>query len=304
MAEAGAARRSHGLTASALPWSTPSAGHRAAGPCARAVASWPGSLGLPRPGVDPPARGRGDPGDVGRPGPPHPGGPAPPSAPLASPATEAPSPAARRSRHGALARADVARPQQGAQEQGQRLFVIEESGCYPLPSVGRTSAPVGQPPIVRAWWTRDQLSAISAWSPEGQVSCHGQDHAIKSDDVVACLEHLRREVPGAMVVIWDGAPLHRRHTSQACLAHGAAQRLQLERLPAYAPELHPGEGLWQPLTGVARRHVCGVDLPHLRGELRDAVTRVRRKPRMLTGCFPGAGLSLCMYGSVRADSGA
>jgi hypothetical protein len=30
-------------------------------------------------------------------------------------------------------------------------------------------------------------------------------------------------------------------------------RLHLERLPAYAPELHADEGLWQPLTGAERR---------------------------------------------------
>ncbi len=74
------------------------------------------------------------------------------------------------------------------------------------------------------------------------------------------------------------------------LANGAAQRLHVERLPAYAPELNPGEGLWQQLKGVELRNVCCVDIPHLRGELRDAVKRVRRKPRMLKGCFQGAGL--------------
>jgi DDE superfamily endonuclease len=138
----------------------------------------------------------------------------------------------------------LARHQQGAQEQEQRLFFIDESGFYPLPSVVRTYAPVGQTPIVREWWTRDHLSAISALSPEGTWYFHCQDHAINSDDVVAFLEHLLREVPGSMVVIWDGAPIHRSHTIQEFLANGAAQRLHLERLPAYAPELNPGEGLW------------------------------------------------------------
>jgi transposase len=156
--------------------------------------------------------------------------------------------------------------------------------------VVRTYAPVGQTPILREWWTRDHLSAISAISPEGQLYFRSQDHAINSDDVVAFLEHLLREVPGPMVVIWDGAPIHRSHTIQEFLAHGAARRLHLERLPAYAPELNPGEGLWQQLKGVELRNVCGVDIPHLRGELRDAVKRVRRKPRILKGCFQGAGL--------------
>jgi transposase len=184
----------------------------------------------------------------------------------------------------------VARHQKGAQEQQQSLFFIDESGFYPLSSVVRTYAPVGQTPILREWWTRDHLSAISALSPEGKLYFHCQDRAINSDDVVVFLEHLLREVPGPMVVIWDGAPIHRSHTIKKFLANGAAQRLHVARLPAYAPELNPGEGLWQQLKGVELRNVCCVDIPHLRGELRDAVKRVRRKPRILMGCFQGAGL--------------
>jgi transposase len=107
---------------------------------------------------------------------------------------------------------------------------------------------------------------------------------------VAFLEHLLREVPGRIVVIWDGSPIHRSQTIQEFLANGAAHRLHLERLPAYAPELNPAEGIWQQLKGVELRNLCCVDLPHLRYELRDAVKRVRRKPRIIQGCFQGAGL--------------
>jgi transposase len=123
---------------------------------------------------------------------------------------------------------------------------------------------VGQTPIVREWYTREHLSAISAISPEGKRYFHGQDQALNSDDVVAFLEPLLREVSGRLVVIWDGAPMHRRQVIREFLAHGAAPRLHLERLPAYAPELHPGEGLWQQLKGVELRQVCCVNIPHLR----------------------------------------
>ena len=149
---------------------------------------------------------------------------------------------------------------------------------------------MGQTPILREWWTREHLSAISAISPEGKLYCHAQDHAINSEAVVTFLEHLLREVPGRLVVIWDGAPIHRSHTIKAFLAHGAAARLHLERLPAYAPELNPDEGLWAHLKGVELRNLCCNDLPHLRHELRAAVKRVRRKPRIIQGCFAGAGL--------------
>ena len=149
---------------------------------------------------------------------------------------------------------------------------------------------MGQTPILREWWTRDHLSAISAISLAGKLYFHCQDHALDSSDVVAFLEHLLREVPGRMVLIWDGSPIHRSQVIREFLANGAAQRLHLERLPAYAPELNPDEGVWQQLKGVELRNVCCVDVPHLHDELRSAVKRVRRKPRIIQGCFQGAGL--------------
>jgi transposase len=144
--------------------------------------------------------------------------------------------------------------------------------------------------MLREWWTRDHLSAISAISPEGKLYFACQECALNSEDVVGFLEHLLREVPDRMVIIWDGAPIHRSHALQAFLANGAAHRIHLERLPAYAPELNPGEGLWAHLKWVELRNVCCFNLPHLRRELRDAVKRVRRKPRLIKGFFSGAKL--------------
>jgi transposase len=154
----------------------------------------------------------------------------------------------------------------------------------------RTYAPIGQTPILREWYTHDHLSAIAAISPAGKVYFHSQEWAINSADVIAFLEPLMREVSGRMVIIWDGAPIHRSQGIKDFLTNGAAQRIHLERLPAYAPELNPGEGVWQQLKGVEQRNLCCFNLPHLRHELRDAVRRIRRKPRIIQGCFKGAGL--------------
>jgi transposase len=148
--------------------------------------------------------------------------------------------------------------------------------------------------MLREWWTRDHLAAMAAISSVGTLSCRSQDHALDSAAVVAFLEPLRREGAGRMVLIGDGAPLHRRHLLPEFLAYGAAPRLPLARLPAYAPELNPGEGLWAPLTGVELRHVCGLDSPPVHQALRDAVKRVRRTPRIIQGGFRGATLSMFM----------
>jgi transposase len=207
------------------------------------------------------------------------------------PATARPARApARRNGHHALAGGDLAGAQQGAQAPGQTILFLAESGFSPLPSVVRTYAPVGQTPMLRAWWTRAHLSAISTISPAGRRYVHCQAGALNSADVVAFLEPLLREVTGHLVLIWDGAPMQRSRVITEVIANGARQRLHVARLPAYAPELHPGEGLWAQLKGIELRNVCGFSLTHLRQERRDAVKRVRRKPRLIKGCFEGAKL--------------
>jgi DDE superfamily endonuclease len=153
----------------------------------------------------------------------------------------------------------------------------------------RPCAPVGPTPILRERWPREPLSAVRAISPEGQLYFRSQGHASNADDVVACLEHLLREAPRQMALIGAGAPTHRSHRSQEFLAQEAAPRLPVERLPASAPDRNPGEGRWQQREGGELRNVCGLEIPHLRGELRDAVKRGRRNPRILKGCFQGAG---------------
>jgi transposase len=197
---------------------------------------------------------------------------------------------ARRGHYCSWAHAHLGGDQKRAEAQAQTILFVDESGFYPLPSVVRTYAPVGPTPIIREWYTRDPLSAISAISPGGTRYFHSQDHPINADDVVGFLEHLLREVPGRMVIIWDGAPIHRSRVIQQCLARSAAQRLHLERLPAYAPELNPGEGLWHQLKGVELRNVCCFNIPHLTHEVRDAVRRVRRTPHLITSFFRGAKL--------------
>jgi transposase len=184
----------------------------------------------------------------------------------------------------------MASHQKGAQAQHQTIFFRNESGFYPLPSVVGTSTPIAQTPMVREWWTRTHLSAISASSPAGQLYFHCQEGALNSEDVIAFLEHLRREVPGRLVIIWGGSPIHPSHPVREFLANGAAQRLHLKRLPAYAPALNPDEGVGQQLTGVELRHLCCLHLPHLRRELRAAVKRVRRKPHLIKSFFRGAKL--------------
>jgi len=94
-----------------------------------------------------------------------------------------------------------------------------------------------------------------------------------------------------LLVVWDGSPIHRGQV-RTYLANGGAQQIHVERLPAYAPDLNPAEGVWHQLKNVEMRNLCCRNLTHLRSELGLAFRRVRRKPHLITACFAEAGLSL------------
>jgi len=159
-----------------------------------------------------------------------------------------------------------------------------------LPAVVRTYAPRGKTPVLRHRLTRDHLSVISAITPEGKLFMAVQEEAYKGPDVVRFLRHLLRHIPGKLLVVWDGAPIHRGQAVKDYLASGGGKRIHLERLPAYAPELNPDEGIWNYLKRVELRNVSCPSIPHLRTELRRAKERLRHKRSVLANCFAQAGL--------------
>lgn len=155
--------------------------------------------------------------------------------------------------------------------------------------MARTYAPCGQTPVLRAPLTHDHLSVISAITPLGRLFTRIQDRSICGPDVVAFLRQLLRQIPGKLLVVWDGASIHRCQSVKDVLARGAARRLQLARLPAYAPDLNPDAGVWNHLKRGELSNRCCQDLGELRWELGLAIRRLRRRPHVLAACLTQYG---------------
>jgi transposase len=183
----------------------------------------------------------------------------------------------------------VARAQKKAVEEKRTIVWIDQSGFYLLPMAVRTWAPRGQTPILRVPLTRDHLSAISGITPDGRLFMQVQDRSYRSEDVVRFLRLLLRKISGKLLVIWDGAPIHRGQEIKAFLARGAAKRLQLEHLPGYAPELNPDEGIWNLLKRGELKNVCCHDPLELATAVRQAKDRLRHKPALIRGCIRQCG---------------
>jgi len=98
--------------------------------------------------------------------------------------------------------------------------------------------------VLRVPLTRDHRSAIGALSRDGRLFLPTQSGAYHRTEVVGFLRVLVRKISGKLLIIWDGAPLHRGQPIKDFLARGAAKRIHLEHLPGDAPALTPVEGIW------------------------------------------------------------
>ena len=118
-----------------------------------------------------------------------------------------------------------------------------------------------------------------------------RERAFDAVAVTEFLRHLLRAVAGPVLVIWDGAPIHRRKITRAFLQAQEPGRLELESLPGHAPDLNPLDcWVWHWLKNVALASVCATDLLGLKRERRAAVARLRRKPSVIKASFAEAKL--------------
>lgn len=132
--------------------------------------------------------------------------------------------------------------------------------------------------------------AYPARSPErSRVFLMTHPDAIRSRQVVRFLRHLRRHIRGPVVLLWDGLNAHRSLETRAYL-EAQGSWLTVHRLPAYAPELNPVEGVWAWFKGTTVANLCPDTLAPLRHQLRIGRCRLSRYPDLLRGFLNKAGL--------------
>jgi transposase len=135
------------------------------------------------------------------------------------------------------------------------------------------------------WKTLSAMAGVTWWNFYFRLF----PGTIRSPQVVEFLTHLLRHIPGPVLVIWDGLRAHHSRLVQEFVTEQEG-RLQLEFLPAYAPELNPVEYLW----GYWKQHALPNLCPHTFGELswhaRQALRRMRRRPRLVRAFWKQADL--------------
>jgi len=190
----------------------------------------------------------------------------------------------------------LAASKKSAGQHGTLIF-MDESGFSEGSVIRRTWAPRGHTPVLRPrcrnWRWMSAMGAL-AYSRDGRrarVLLLFQPGAVRAEAILRFLRHLRRHVRGRVVLLWDSVQPHRAAVVRDWIDRNHSW-LSVERLPAYAPELNPVEGMWNWLKGTGLANVCEDDLGPLVRRARSAAERLRHKDAVLRGFLAKAGLSL------------
>lgn len=166
----------------------------------------------------------------------------------------------------------------------------DEFGVSYVETVSFTWAPVGETPILKRHGRyRRETSTMASLTLSGKIYKRHFDGSINSEKIVEGLKHLRRHIKKPFIVIWDQSRTHKSLLVKAYLEKHP--EIQIEYLPAYAPELNPEEYCH---GNVKRRMKNAIfySKEEIRQSLDSGFARLRKRPDILLGFFQHAGLEI------------
>ena len=142
-----------------------------------------------------------------------------------------------------------------------------------------------RPVFKRVTYDRRALSTAVALTLSGKIYKRHFEGAMRSEQTIQVLQHLQRHIPGRIILIWDRARIHTSKKVKGYLVNHP--EIQVELLPAYAPELNPEEYC----HGNIKQHLGNAqpsNKQEIRAMLDRGFARLRRRPDLLLGFFHAA----------------
>ena len=123
----------------------------------------------------------------------------------------------------------------------------------------------------------------------GKIYKRHFDGSVNAEKLCEGLEHLVRNIPGPILLIWDRSRTHRAKLVKAFLKEHP--NVHVEYLPAYAPELNPEEYCHGNIKRRMKNAILNSKV-EIRSGLDQGFSRLRKRPDILLGFFQHAGLKL------------
>jgi transposase len=178
----------------------------------------------------------------------------------------------------------------------------DEAGQTLRPPKARTWGRVGHTPVVPVSGKgsgRVSIAGLACFKP-GQRSRliyhtivhrgrRNERRSFAETDYIALLDAAHQQLGGPIVLVWDNLNTHISVAMRELI--DARDWLHVIRLPAYAPDLNPTEGVWSHLKrSIGNLAVRGVD--HLQAVIKNRLKRIQYRTDLLDGFLAHTGLTL------------
>jgi putative transposase len=118
---------------------------------------------------------------------------------------------------------------------------------------------------------------------------HGERSSFTEADYIAMLDAAHRTLDAPIVLCWDNLNTHVSRHMRSLI--DARDWLTVIRLPAYAPDLNPAEGIWSHLKrGIANLTAHGVE--HLARTVKKRLRQIQNRPDLAAGFLAQTGMTL------------
>ena len=185
---------------------------------------------------------------------------------------------------------------------GAWICVEDEAGQTLRPPTARTWGRRGHTPVVAVSGSgsgRISITGLTCYRPGRRSRLiyrtlrhrarKGERRSFAERDYIELLDAAHRQLGGPLVLVWDNLNTHRSAAMRELIA--SRDWLHVVRLPAYAPDLNPTEGVWSHLKrSLGNLAVHGID--QLLAIVKNRLKQIQYRIDLLDGFLAHTGLSL------------
>ena len=197
----------------------------------------------------------------------------------------------------------MARYKRAARDLGAFICFEDEAGQGLRPPKGRTWAPRGARPVVRvrgAGGGRVSIAGVACYRPGDRPHFYyqllvyrrrkGEAKGFTWSGYRDLIIATHRQLAAPLVWVWDNLNIHLA-PDLAAFAEQNKEWLRIYRLPAYAPDLNPAEGIWS-LLKRSMVNFAAADLDGLVRIVKRKLKKIQYRPHLIDGCLAATGLKI------------
>jgi transposase len=170
-----------------------------------------------------------------------------------------------------------------AKKLGAQIFFLDEAGFQSDGPLGRTYGLKGKTPVVETSGQRQSINVISAVNARGAFWAATYAGKLNAESFVLFLKNFMKGRKKVFLIV-DGHPAHTAKAAQR-YAESLRGRLEIHRLPAYAPDLNPDEFVWSHMktNGVSKKPLKKNE--SLRARVEEDLLNIMTNPSLVYSFF-------------------